>query len=118
MEAIPIPIDTYKLGFIGAGKLAESIARGVVQSGVLPPHRIYTAIHVNSSRRDAFESFGVKVLPNNEAVQFSLPLCSLSLFIFGAVDRISVSVFLLEPLLLIEMIKCGSRVLVSWKPGC
>ncbi|KAI4341236.1 hypothetical protein MLD38_025984 [Melastoma candidum] len=68
MEAIPFPLDTYKLGFVGAGKLAESIAKGVVQSGVLPPNRISTAIHVNTARRDAFESFGVKVLPTNEAV--------------------------------------------------
>ncbi|KAK9289738.1 hypothetical protein L1049_007897 [Liquidambar formosana] len=37
---LPIPIDTYKLGFIGAGKMAESIAKGIVHSGVLPPSRI------------------------------------------------------------------------------
>ncbi|XP_065854767.1 pyrroline-5-carboxylate reductase [Euphorbia lathyris] len=67
MEIIPIPTETYKLGFIGAGKMAESIARGVVQSGVLPPSRIRTA-HSNPDRCSAFESFGVKVFPNNNNV--------------------------------------------------
>ncbi|KAL5546505.1 hypothetical protein UlMin_006192 [Ulmus minor] len=67
MEVFPIPTDTYKLGFIGAGKMAESIARGVVRSGVLPASRIFTS-HSNASRRDVFESFGVKVLPRNDDV--------------------------------------------------
>ncbi|KAB1222242.1 Pyrroline-5-carboxylate reductase [Morella rubra] len=47
--------------------MAESIARGVVQSGVLPPSRISTS-HSNPVRRKAFESFGVTVLPSNDAV--------------------------------------------------
>ncbi|GFY96152.1 pyrroline-5- carboxylate (P5C) reductase [Actinidia rufa] len=64
---VPIPTDTYKLGFIGAGKMAESIARGVVKSGVLPASRIRTA-HLGSARREAFESFGVKVLDRNDQV--------------------------------------------------
>jgi len=68
MEIASIPADTYTLGFIGAGKMAESIARGVVRSGVLPPSRIRTAAHSNPARRDAFESFGVSVLSSNEDV--------------------------------------------------
>ncbi|KAM7524451.1 hypothetical protein LguiA_014353 [Lonicera macranthoides] len=63
----PIPNDKYKLGFIGAGKMAESIARGVVKSGVLPASRIQTA-HKTSARRSAFESFGVTVLHHNNQV--------------------------------------------------
>ncbi|KAK9987219.1 hypothetical protein SO802_032170 [Lithocarpus litseifolius] len=61
MEALPIPSDTYKLGFIGAGKMAENIARGVVQLGLMPPSRISTS-HSNPLRRTAFESFGVSIL--------------------------------------------------------
>ncbi|XP_060669009.1 pyrroline-5-carboxylate reductase isoform X3 [Ziziphus jujuba] len=64
MEVLTIPTDTYKLGFIGAGKMAESIARGVVQSGVLPASRIRTS-HSNPARRKVFESFGVQLLPRN-----------------------------------------------------
>ncbi|KAJ4836110.1 Pyrroline-5-carboxylate reductase [Turnera subulata] len=65
--AIPIPVETYKLGFIGAGRMAESIARGVVQTGVLPGSRISTS-HSNPTRRSAFQSFGVQILPTNTAV--------------------------------------------------
>ncbi|KAH7557164.1 hypothetical protein JRO89_XS11G0064400 [Xanthoceras sorbifolium] len=68
METFTIPTETFKVGFIGAGKMAESIARGVVQSGVMPPHRILTAVHSNPTRGTAFESFGVKLLPHNNAV--------------------------------------------------
>uniref|UniRef100_A0A7N0U1T8 Pyrroline-5-carboxylate reductase n=1 Tax=Kalanchoe fedtschenkoi TaxID=63787 RepID=A0A7N0U1T8_KALFE len=67
-SAIPnIEHGAYKVGFIGAGKMAESIARGVVQSGVLPPSRISTA-HLRPSRRDVFQSFGVKVFEKNDEV--------------------------------------------------
>ncbi|KAL3344791.1 hypothetical protein AABB24_023968 [Solanum stoloniferum] len=63
----PIPTDSYKVGFIGAGKMAESIARGVVKSGILPASRIRTA-HSGSARRTAFESIGVTVFDNNTQV--------------------------------------------------
>ncbi|TYI90019.1 hypothetical protein E1A91_D03G094100v1 [Gossypium mustelinum] len=65
MEAVPIQSDNFKLGFIGAGKMAESIARGVVQSGVLPPQRISTAIHSNPSHGTAFQSLGISVYSHN-----------------------------------------------------
>ncbi|GER57210.1 pyrroline-5-carboxylate reductase [Striga asiatica] len=68
---VPIQTDSYNLGFVGAGKMAESIARGIVKSGVLPASNIRTA-HLATSRRTAFESFGVKVLSHNvEVVQES-----------------------------------------------
>ena len=67
MEVFPIQADAYKLGFIGAGKMAESIARGVVRSGVLSASRITTS-HSNPLRRQVFESFGVRVLPKNDDV--------------------------------------------------
>ncbi|EEF30883.1 pyrroline-5-carboxylate reductase, putative [Ricinus communis] len=67
MEIIPIPAETYRIGFIGAGKMAESIAKGVVEAGVLPPSRISTS-HSNPKRCSAFQSFGVKVLPRNQDV--------------------------------------------------
>jgi pyrroline-5-carboxylate reductase len=79
MEIIPIPTDSYTLGFIGAGKMAESIAKGAIRSGVLPPSRIRTAAHSNLSRRDAFESVGVTVLSSNEDV---FTLSTVLLFVF------------------------------------
>lgn len=47
--------------------MAESIARGVVKSGILPASRIRTC-HSRSDRRDAFESFGVKIVDTNQEV--------------------------------------------------
>eukprot|EP00262_Sarcandra_glabra_P003807 TRINITY_DN14619_c0_g1_i1.p1 TRINITY_DN14619_c0_g1~~TRINITY_DN14619_c0_g1_i1.p1 ORF type:complete len:316 (+),score=51.79 TRINITY_DN14619_c0_g1_i1:128-949(+) len=61
--AVPIP-ELHYVGFIGAGKMAESIARGVSVSGVLPASNMRTA-HSRSDRRDVFSSFGVKVFQNN-----------------------------------------------------
>lgn len=81
MEIIPIPMDNYNVGFIGAGKMAESIARGAVRSGVLPASRIRTAVHSNPARRTAFESFGVNVLCRNQDV-FPSFLVLLTIFAF------------------------------------
>ncbi|XP_042019672.1 pyrroline-5-carboxylate reductase-like isoform X2 [Salvia splendens] len=63
---MPIPTESCKVGFIGAGKMAESIARGVVSSGVLPASQVRTA-HLGA-RRTVFESFGVKVYDQNSQV--------------------------------------------------
>ncbi|XP_074591425.1 pyrroline-5-carboxylate reductase [Curcuma longa] len=59
--------DIFKLGFIGAGNMAESIARGVAKSGVLPAPSIRTA-HRRPERRLVFESFGVRILESNSQV--------------------------------------------------
>ncbi|KAL3715711.1 hypothetical protein ACJRO7_007451 [Eucalyptus globulus] len=60
MEVVapPTPAETYELGFIGAGKMAESIARGWIRA----------AAHTNPSRGAAFESLGVQVLSDCQAV--------------------------------------------------
>lgn len=47
--------------------MAESIARGVVKSGILPASRITTS-HSRLNRREAFQSFGVKLLDTNQQV--------------------------------------------------
>lgn len=66
MAAVSSP-DLFKLGFVGAGNMAESIARGVAKSGVLPPSSIRIA-HRRSDRCDAFSSFGVKILESTDQV--------------------------------------------------
>ncbi|XP_058107048.1 pyrroline-5-carboxylate reductase isoform X3 [Magnolia sinica] len=60
-------MEGVNVGFIGAGKMAESIARGVAKSGVLPPANMRTA-HRRADRRDAFSSFGVNVFEHNTEV--------------------------------------------------
>ncbi|KAJ8511049.1 hypothetical protein OPV22_001483 [Ensete ventricosum] len=59
--------DIFKLGFIGAGNMAESIARGVSKSGVLPASSIRTA-HPRSQRQQLFQSFGVSIVEDNAQV--------------------------------------------------
>ncbi|KAL0659257.1 hypothetical protein Bca4012_079842 [Brassica carinata] len=46
--------------------MAESTARGVVASRMLPPNRNSTAVHSNLNRRQVFESFGVNVFSSSE----------------------------------------------------
>ncbi|PKA61750.1 Pyrroline-5-carboxylate reductase [Apostasia shenzhenica] len=59
--------DVFKLGFVGAGNMAESIARGVVKSGVLPAQAIRTSHH-REDRRAVFKSFGVEILESSGQV--------------------------------------------------
>ena len=74
METLPISAESFKVGFIGAGKMAESIARGVVASGMLPPNRNSTAVHSNLNRRQVFEFFGVNVFSSSEEISGSSSL--------------------------------------------
>ncbi|ONM34574.1 hypothetical protein Zm00014a_043528 [Zea mays] len=60
--------DAFRLGFVGAGNLAESIARGVAASGVLPASAIRTAPHRRPERGEAFASFGACLLQTNAHV--------------------------------------------------
>ena len=112
MEIFPIPAESYTLGFIGAGKMAESIARGAVRSGVLPPSRIRTAVHFNLARRGAFESFGVTVLPSNDDVF----LFSLSLFFFLTETKTNATPFLLPFPSLSQVVRESDVVVLSVKP--
>ncbi|KAL0805709.1 hypothetical protein Bca101_098200 [Brassica carinata] len=68
METLPISAESFKVRFTGAGKMAESIARGVVASGMLPLNRNSTAVHSNLNRRQVFESFGVNVFSSSEEI--------------------------------------------------
>ncbi|KAK8939525.1 hypothetical protein KSP40_PGU015145 [Platanthera guangdongensis] len=60
-------LDVFKLGFIGAGNMAESIARGVAKSGVLPATAIRTS-HYRAERRSVFQSFGFQILESSGQV--------------------------------------------------
>nr|ABN07987.1 Delta 1-pyrroline-5-carboxylate reductase; NADP oxidoreductase, coenzyme F420-dependent [Medicago truncatula] len=122
MEIIPIPADSYTLGFIGAGKMAESIAKGAVRSGVLSPSRIKTAIHSNPARRTAFESIGITVLSSNDdvvrdsnVVVFSVkPQLCISLFQnFSVVYERSVVVLLMSFVVVVVAVK---DVVLKLKP--
>ncbi len=55
----------YDLGFIGAGNMAEAIARASIQQGVVPADRII-ASDPAPGRRSVFESLGVKTTDQND----------------------------------------------------
>ncbi len=59
---------TYELGIIGAGNMAEAIARGVAQSGLLQPSQVIAA-DVSAERRDLFlESLHIHAVQTNAEV--------------------------------------------------
>ena len=66
----------FRLGFVGAGNLAESIARGVAASGVLPASAIRTAPHRRPERGAAFASLGARILASNAQVLLLHPISS------------------------------------------
>ena len=58
----------YKLGILGAGNMAEAIARGVLKSGVMTPQQIIAA-DVAPQRRELFQNeLGVKAVEDNSEV--------------------------------------------------
>uniref|UniRef100_A0A0E0FYS0 Pyrroline-5-carboxylate reductase n=1 Tax=Oryza nivara TaxID=4536 RepID=A0A0E0FYS0_ORYNI len=71
-QPVPAPAaaspEVFRLGFIGPGNLAESIARGVAASGVLPATAIRTAPHRRPERAEAFSSIGAHILETNAQV--------------------------------------------------
>ena len=57
-----------KLGFIGAGNMAEALCKGVIAGGVFPKEEII-ASDISEARRNYFkEQLGVSVSPSNEEV--------------------------------------------------
>ncbi|KAH7353114.1 hypothetical protein KP509_19G079200 [Ceratopteris richardii] len=62
-------LESTTLGFIGAGQMAEAIARGLDRATVLPASRMFAA-DVNAARCQVFKSFGVLICDSNiEVVQ-------------------------------------------------
>ncbi|CAN6444008.1 unnamed protein product [Victoria cruziana] len=64
--AVPIT-EAFTLGFIGAGKMAEAIARGVATSGTIPAARMRAA-DLNEDRRRVFSELGAKAFDSNVKV--------------------------------------------------
>jgi pyrroline-5-carboxylate reductase len=64
---------SYQLGFIGAGNMAEAIARGVVGSGLLKPTEILAA-DISPQRRDVFaDRLKIRAIEEAAAVASQCP---------------------------------------------
>ncbi len=58
---------SYELGFLGAGNMAEAIARAAINSGIVPASSIIASDPADA-RRDVFKSLGVNVVQTNAEV--------------------------------------------------
>jgi hypothetical protein len=102
-QPVPAPAaaspEVFRLGFIGPGNLAESIARGVAASGVLPATAIRTAPHRRPERAEAFSSIGAHILETNAQVSWAALDCHqfpLILSTFSCTCMFDSSQYLLE----------------------
>jgi len=57
---------THTLAFIGAGNMAEAIARAAIDHGVVPADRLIAA-DPNPARREVFEALGIATTDDNAA---------------------------------------------------
>ena len=63
------------VGFIGAGQMAEALARGFVSKGVIDVGSVH-ATDPSKVRRDLFASFGAHSYEKNVQVTYSSPSLS------------------------------------------
>jgi pyrroline-5-carboxylate reductase len=57
-----------RIGFIGAGQMAEALARGLVSKGVVAAENIYAA-DPTQERKEVFRSFGANPVDTNVGVR-------------------------------------------------
>jgi pyrroline-5-carboxylate reductase len=57
----------YKLGFIGAGNMAEAVAKAAINQKLVTPDKII-ASDTNEARRELFASMGINVTTDNDLV--------------------------------------------------
>ena len=63
-----------RVGFIGAGQMAEALARGFISKGVVKASDMVATDPV-AARRDVFESFSVKPVTSNAEVHTWPAMC-------------------------------------------
>ena len=57
----------YKLGLIGAGNMAEAVAKAAIEQGLVTADKII-ASDTNPERRDLFASLGINVTEDNDLI--------------------------------------------------
>lgn len=55
-----------KIGFVGAGNMAQAMIKGMVLSGVVSPARIFVSSRTNQKPQKLREMFNIQVCANNE----------------------------------------------------
>jgi pyrroline-5-carboxylate reductase len=57
-----------KIGFLGAGKMATALARGIASAGMLPPGKMRASDPISAARVSFAKSTGVRTTASNTAV--------------------------------------------------
>lgn len=55
-----------KIGFIGAGNMAQAMIKGMVQSGNVPPTKIFVSSRTSQKPQKARDLYNIQVCANNE----------------------------------------------------
>lgn len=71
--SIPTQIMDKKIGFIGAGQMAEALARGFIAKGVCKAKDVFATDPVQE-RKEVFRSFGTNPVDGNVEVGWLPPL--------------------------------------------
>jgi len=64
-------MDSKRIGFIGAGQMAEALARGFINKGIIKAENIY-ATDIMQARKDVFASFSANAVDSNSDVRLML----------------------------------------------
>ncbi|KZE63778.1 pyrroline-5-carboxylate reductase [Fictibacillus phosphorivorans] len=57
-----------KIGFIGFGKMAQAMARGMIDSGLIKADQIMASMRTEKTRKQVEEQFGITTHPSNSEV--------------------------------------------------
>ncbi len=64
-------MESKRIGFIGAGQMAEALARGFINKGITKAENIY-ATDIMQVRKDVFASFNANAVDSNSEVGYAL----------------------------------------------
>jgi prephenate dehydrogenase len=67
-------MESKRIGFIGAGQMAEALARGFINKGIIKAENIY-ATDIMQVRKDVFASFSANAVDSNSDVRLLCPAC-------------------------------------------
>lgn len=99
-------MESKRIGFIGAGQMAEALARGFVNKGIIKAGNVY-ATDIMQVRKDVFSSFGANAVDSNSEVVANSDV------VFIAVKPQYVAVVLKE----VQPVLKGHHVIVSIAAG-
>lgn len=74
IERLQIQMENKRIGFLGAGQMAEALARGFVNKGVVVAENI-RATDPMEGRKEVFRSFGAVALNTNVEVRRCAASC-------------------------------------------